>query len=651
MALVVVISGLALARGADAQEVHSGEVTIEARHSTALQGIDDLLFTVTRSVAADYDLEVPVRLSSGIIDPGFLSQRVTIAANQTSANLRVSTRLKVHRAMTGDVTATVGDGGLHDVGDPASASVRVHVGETLVTVRFSAGSYTLDEGIGTTTDEISVIAETAEGVPAPNSGFGLAFSTRADTATSPHDYPAVSQEISLAGASTGTWTADGNRFVSEVTVPLTIIDDDDNEGDEALRVLLEPTPQLPASVGFEPADEAAPPCSGSLCESTVTIVDDDNRSVGVSRASLIIDEGTYEFYTVVLGRQPTGDVTITTDVIDARDSAIAVTGSITFTPQNWNIPTVMLVFAEADDNRLHGSATITHTVTGADYETEGVTAPSVEVTELDTQGRTVVTLVKIPDGTVIPDNSTLTVGETVQDGSTFTEGERVLFRILMSAVDGGPAPGGANVELSFSWHHHSPLVPTSGQISSVEFSLPRADVWDTAVQTLDNTVGNPDSTVTIRITGCKRNGCVIGEPSEITVTIVDDDGGPEAAPPGNLDTPRLVCASSGAGYDSTGIAVSWDAPDFAGGAEIEGYEVQYRQRIGDGSPWIWGEWQAHPHTGTATSATITGLDPDTPHGVRVRAVNANGPGQWSRPNTFSTGEPDLVCEILDQLTP
>ena len=92
----MVISGLALSRAAHAQEVHSGEVTIEARHPTALQGIDGLLFTVTRSVAADYDLEVPVTLSSGIIDPSFLSQRVTIAANQTSANLRVGTRLKLH---------------------------------------------------------------------------------------------------------------------------------------------------------------------------------------------------------------------------------------------------------------------------------------------------------------------------------------------------------------------------------------------------------------------------------------------------------------------------------------------------------------------------------------------------------------------------
>ena len=190
VALVVVISGLALSRVAHAQEVHSGEVTIEARHPTALQGIDDLLFTVTRSVAADYDLEVPVTLSSGIIDPSLLSQRVTIAANQTSTNLRVGTKLKVHRAMTGDVTVTVGDGVLHDVGDPASASVRVYVGETLVTVRFSAGSYTLDEGIGTTSDEIILVAQTEPGVPAPTGSVGVRVAIEGVTAD-PSDYDVI----------------------------------------------------------------------------------------------------------------------------------------------------------------------------------------------------------------------------------------------------------------------------------------------------------------------------------------------------------------------------------------------------------------------------------------------------------------------------
>ena len=31
------------------------------------------------------------------------------------------------------------------------------------------------------------------------------------------------------------------------------------------------------------------------------------------------------------------------------------------------------------------------------------------------------------------------------------------------------------------------------------------------------------------------------------------------------------------GYDATGIAVSWKAPNFVGGAPVESYELRYRQ--------------------------------------------------------------------------
>ena len=52
---------------------------------------------------------------------------------------------------------------------------------------------------------------------------------------------------------------------------------------------------------------------------------------------------------------------------------------------------------------------------------------------------------RIPDGTTVRD------GSTVADGTTFAESDRARFRILMSAADGGPLVGGADVELSFDW--------------------------------------------------------------------------------------------------------------------------------------------------------------------------------------------------------
>ena len=266
---------------------------------------------------------------------------------------------------------------------------------------------------------------------------------------------------------------------------------------------------------------------------------------------------------------------------------------------------------------------------------------------------TVVTIERVPDGTVIPDQSSLWVGATVEDGSTFIEGTQALFRLKFEAVGGGPPVGtGVDVDLRFSWQIPSPLVTNHGQVGSASFSLHRVDVWDTAVRIHDNDVGHPDGTLTIRIIGCERSDCMIGTPSQITLTIADDDGGPEAAIPGPPDLPSLVCARSGDGYDDTGIAVSWKAPNFVGGAPVESYELRYRQSSRFvGGTLIEHPWESWPHGVAATSATLTGLVTRANYTVEVRAVSAIGPGQWSEPNYFRVGPTDEVCEIIDQLIP
>ena len=633
------------------QERTPFDVTIAAAHPTALQGIDNLVFTVTRSSATEEELEVPVTLSPGIIAADRLSHTVTIPANETSAELTVRTWTLDPAAATGDVTATVGDGESHHVGDPSSATVRVYVGTKLVTVRFNAESYLLAEGGGAATGEIVLLARTEPGVPAPTGTFQIAVTTQAGTASSPDDYGALSSMLSFPGSPPAAWIADGDAFWAAVRVPLTIVDDTEAEGDETLRLLQEMTPGLPPTVEFAPAEPEVQTCSSNRhCEAAVTIVDDDDRSVVVSQADLTVDEGDTAAYTVVLTREPTDDVTVTPEVQGAKNADITVSGPLTFTPQDWVTPQTVTVTAAADSNRDNGSATIAHTVTGGDYEANGVTAPPVEVTEWDAEGRTVVTLVHVPDGTVIPDNSTVTVGETVTDGSTFLEDQRVFYRLLFASADGGRAQYGADVELTFSWEHNSPIVPTSGQVSRIVLSLYRVDVWDSAVQILDNTVGNPDSTLTIRITGCERNGCVIGSPSELTVTIADDDGGPEAAPPGPSATPWVLCPDRGHSAQDTGLKAIWEAPDFEGGAPVTHYELRYRTlQYVDDEPVI-GESQHWPHRVAATSTTITGLDAGVSYGVQVRAVNANGPGEWSLEGTGVTGEPDHICDILDELS-
>ena len=76
------------------------------------------------------------------------------------------------------------------------------------------------------------------------------------------------------------------------------------------------------------------------------------------------------------------------------------------------------------------------------------------------------------------------------------------------------------------------------------------------------------------------------------------------------------------------LAVTWTAPA-DGGDAIGGYDVQYcddSTGCDDDS-----EWTAHPHTGTATTATITPLNNGTAYQVQVRATNDVGDSDWSEP--------------------
>lgn len=401
-------------------------------------------------------------------------------------------------------------------------------------VRFNAGTYTFDESAGTVTNQISLIARTPPNSIPPLRGFSVRVSTRAHSASSGDDYGKFSRRVTFSGGF-GNWVDVGNAYESEVRLAVRIVGDHLDEDDETFGLLLSAGNDPLSTIGIAPADlAAASRCTSDGCESLVTIVDDDIRGVTIGHTGILgVPEGGDAEYSVMLDSQPTGDVTVTPEVRDATDADVSVSRALTFTPHDWDRPQMVTVSAATDKNRLDGSAMVTHAVSGADYESNLVTAPSVSVVEQDAgRDAVVVTITQIPEGTVLPDRLSSSQGQIVEDGSTFIEGGLALFRLLLSAADGGPPPGGANVELSYTWHNESPIVPISGQHSRGVLGLGRVSHWDAAVQILDNDVGNPDGTLTIRITGCERNGCVIGEPSEITVTIADDDGGPEAVPTG-----------------------------------------------------------------------------------------------------------------------
>ncbi len=127
--------------------------------------------------------------------------------------------------------------------------------------------------------------------------------------------------------------------------------------------------------------------SVTVANVNVEVVDNDTRSVTLSKDSLTIDEGSTGTYTVQLDTQPTSDVTVT--INDPTNTDVtADPATLTFTPDNWDDPQTVTVTAKEDDNGAEDRATVTHTVSGGDYGLVTVASVDVTVTDNDTPGVT-----------------------------------------------------------------------------------------------------------------------------------------------------------------------------------------------------------------------------------------------------------------------
>ena len=113
---------------------------------------------------------------------------------------------------------------------------------------------------------------------------------------------------------------------------------------------------------------------------TVRITDDDQRGVSVTPAMLTVDEGLSDSYDVVLTSEPTGgDVTV--EITAPANTDISVDPEeLTFTTTNWDTPQTVMVSAAADDmDAEDDTGTITHIVSGGDYDSV-ISVGSVSVT-------------------------------------------------------------------------------------------------------------------------------------------------------------------------------------------------------------------------------------------------------------------------------
>ena len=175
------------------------------------------------------------------------------------------------------------------------------------------------------------------------------------------------------------------------------------------------------------------------------LVEDDSANVALAPATLNIREGNEgKFYSMRLATEPMASVTVIVDL--PTNAAFTVSsGSLTFTPDDWNDWQRITVTATEDSNaRDEPAATINHTIASDDTKYRAVSVSSVAVTVRDN------------------DSAGVTVSEATL---TIEEGDSATYTVVLgtepagdvTVTVGGVTGYGRNVGQDGTDVHHAEL--------------------------------------------------------------------------------------------------------------------------------------------------------------------------------------------------
>ena len=343
---------------------------------------------------------------------------------------------------------------------------------------------------------VEVVAETNED-GAPSIDYAVRVESENGTARSPGDYEAVDETLVFPVGDFAAFEDDAGETRYRQTVTFDVVIHDNIYDEDAETFLL----KLSESTGYDESVFA-------VAQIEVTINDDDTAGVTVTPTVLEVEEGVAATYTVVLDTRPSRDVRVTIND-PANTDVTAEPARVTFTPDNWDEPRTVTVWAAQDSDATDEAATaITHTITSTFDQYDGLSADSVTVTVTDDDG---------PAVTVSFEQATYSVAES-DDSSTANEQENeVTVKVTLSA---DPE---RTVDI--------PLVPTnqggatdadySGVPPSVTFNAGDIEKSITFTATDD---AEDDDEESVKLTfGTLPGGVSAGSVSEAVVSITDDD--------------------------------------------------------------------------------------------------------------------------------
>ena len=454
--------------------------TLSVSDQRAVEASGQMVFTVTLSEASSDEVVVDYATADGTAEAGSdyseATGKLTFAAETTAAQeIRVSIaddtvdedeEETFTVTLSGATNATLAGGGttlsatgtIEDDDETASTAVTLSVDPASVAEEGSEREITVTG----TLDQAPRAQATA-----------VTVSVAGDTATAPADFAAVAEfELTIAAG----------ELSGAETFTLAPVDDDVEEADETVTV-----------------SGAAPGTDLSVTKTQVTITDNDTRGVRVMPTELDVTEGMSGTYKVVLGSQPTDTVTVRMAVSGDDDVKVSPE-SLTFTTETWARPQTITVTAGANADAGAPAATLTHRVSGADYE--GMPAEAVAVT--------------ITDDGAEPPRRPLAVSIAAAE-ATVEEGRPARFTVTRAGDVAEPLTVTVGVTQRGSFIAGVP--PTWVRF---EAHAPTATLL---VSTDDDTTEEPDGAVTASLAA--GDGYVTVEPASATVRVTDDDAPPE----------------------------------------------------------------------------------------------------------------------------
>ena len=309
------------------------QVTIEPNHPSIGAGIEDLVFTLTRTGATTDELVATVTIVQDQfwLDTSDLSHTVTFVAGSPTATLTLNaSSFSFAPDTAGELTAAVTGAGISG----GSTTVEmISTADPPITISYDMSAYTFAENA--TDTAVYLVATLDAAYPRePSRNYFVTFSTRSGTAKADNDYAPISERESFTRSEYGR-DADTDPFVARKLLSdfgFALVDDAIYEGSERLGLIMEGDhPPVVGMAAFQKPDgttcEPFVDCPNPPFEYPVTITDEGDLpalllSVVLSLIAEEDDDGTTDTAENVS--------TVTVEITNGKTFAVDQTVTLTF---------------------------------------------------------------------------------------------------------------------------------------------------------------------------------------------------------------------------------------------------------------------------------------------------------------------------------